>query len=312
MIYRAQYRKPEVEIVELTKDRITFILSKIDASVANSLRRVMIAEVPTMTFDFVSIKKNDSVLHDEFLSHRLGLVPLKCHNVDDFVESRECDCEEDCSKCAIHFSLRVKCTDETLDVTTEYIKNDSIGDQESGTKVEPVNFNKLGNLNESGILIVKLGKNQEIIANLIARKGIAKEHAKFQPTSIATYQFEPDIDLDVIQMDQLLEEQKIEFVQSCPSKVFEYDQHSRQVTIENANLCTYCDECKRKADEFGKDLVTIKLKPDRFHFIVETTGALTPQQVVLKALNILEYKLMRLISELNHNGGVPMDDEQYE
>jgi DNA-directed RNA polymerase II subunit RPB3 len=65
-------REPKIKILDLTKDSIKFLLSDTDLSVANGLRRVMIAEVPTMAIDFATIHSNSSVLHDEFLVHRLG------------------------------------------------------------------------------------------------------------------------------------------------------------------------------------------------------------------------------------------------
>jgi DNA-directed RNA polymerases I and III subunit RPAC1 len=51
----------------------------IDASIANSFRRILLSEVPTMAFDRVYIYNNTSVIQDEVLAHRLGLIPLKAN-----------------------------------------------------------------------------------------------------------------------------------------------------------------------------------------------------------------------------------------
>ena len=47
-----------------------------DTSFANALRRVIISEVPTMAIETVFVMNNTSVIQDEVLSHRLGLVPI--------------------------------------------------------------------------------------------------------------------------------------------------------------------------------------------------------------------------------------------
>lgn len=49
----------------------------IDASFVNAMRRILISELHTMAFENIYMWDNTSMIHDEVLAHRLGLVPLK-------------------------------------------------------------------------------------------------------------------------------------------------------------------------------------------------------------------------------------------
>ena len=61
-------RFPKIEILSLQPNEIKFILSETDTSVANALRRIMIAEVPTLAIDLVEFQENSTVLNDEYIA----------------------------------------------------------------------------------------------------------------------------------------------------------------------------------------------------------------------------------------------------
>ncbi|VAI30683.1 unnamed protein product [Triticum turgidum subsp. durum] len=116
-------RFPRVRIRELKDEYAKFELKDTDASMANALRRVMIAEVPTVAIDLVEIESNSSVLNDEFIAHRLGLIPLTSSAAMSMRFSRDCDaCDGDgsCEYCSVEFHLAARATDsgQTLEVTS--------------------------------------------------------------------------------------------------------------------------------------------------------------------------------------------------
>lgn len=61
---------------ELSKDRIECDLVGVDASIANAIRRVLLSDVPTIAIEKVFMLLNTSIVQDEVLAQRLGLVPL--------------------------------------------------------------------------------------------------------------------------------------------------------------------------------------------------------------------------------------------
>lgn len=158
---------------------VDFELTNADLSLGNSLRRVMIAEVPTMAIDLVEIEANTSVLADEFLTHRLGLIPLNSKGADrSIIYSRDCDCEQYCDLCSVTLTLHARCTgDEIMKV---YARDLVVGGGRPNSHVgSPVIVDPEG----LGTVICKLRKDQELRMKCIAKKGIAKEHAKWSPTT---------------------------------------------------------------------------------------------------------------------------------
>eukprot|EP00128_Syssomonas_multiformis_P013341 Colp12_sorted_trinity150504_noHs@426 len=170
-----------VEVTELSADNVRYELYNTDLSIANAIRRSVQAEVPTLAIDLVEYENNTSVLHDEFIAHRLGLIPLRSEAADDFLYSRDCDCAGYCGKCSVVFSLNVKCTEEEHRAVTS---RDLIGNHPT---VVPATESATDE-----ILIVKLARNQEIKLRAIAKKGIGKGHAKWNPCSAVAFEYDPD------------------------------------------------------------------------------------------------------------------------
>ena len=65
---------PSITIRKLDSTYCEFLLEGTDVSVANALRRVILADVPSIAIELVEIESNTTVFNDEFIAHRLGLI----------------------------------------------------------------------------------------------------------------------------------------------------------------------------------------------------------------------------------------------
>jgi DNA-directed RNA polymerase subunit D len=159
-----------VEVIEKSNERIVVRFSNVPRQYVNSLRRLAISEVPTLAIDDVVILENSSVMHDEAVAHRLGLIPLRT-DPGRFVMPPDCDCKSTlgCSKCRVLLVLDADANEKTIVVTSgELVSEDEM--------VKPVS---------KDIPIIVLAPNQKLKFEAYARLGIGKDHAKWQPTSAA-------------------------------------------------------------------------------------------------------------------------------
>jgi DNA-directed RNA polymerase II subunit RPB3 len=195
-----------IRLLKIKDDSCEFSLRNVDTSIANALRRVMIAEVPTLAIDLVDIENNTSVLSDEFIAHRLGLVPLTSHTINQFNYTRDCSCEDSCEHCSVELKLNVKCTDDNtnMEVTT----NDLITNNNDVRPALVWEEEEEEHTEKPGILIVKLRKNQEIKLRATALKGIGKLHAKWSPVATVTYQIVPEIKVNGVKLNEMDEVRK--------------------------------------------------------------------------------------------------------
>ncbi|KJA19909.1 hypothetical protein HYPSUDRAFT_189383 [Hypholoma sublateritium FD-334 SS-4] len=257
--------EPTVRIREVKKDRVNFVLGNVDLAFANSLRRVMMADIPTVAIDMVEIETNTTVLPDEFIAHRLGMIPLVSANCDEAIRyTRDCICLAGCSFCSMMLELKVACDDDnTMEVTSAHLEvvpfPEEEGSQDPGEELSkrgewfghPVGKN---DPNVPPVLITKIRKGQELKIRCIAKKA-AKEHAKFSPCSAISFEYDPYNKL------------------RHTTWWYETNVEDEWPLSENAKE----EEAPRDDEPFD-----FNAKPNKFYFEVETDGSLGPQEVVMK------------------------------
>lgn len=292
-----------------------------------------------MAIDLVEIEANSTVLHDEFIAHRLGLIPLTSHKADEyrytrvrvkpvaicqfaemltligFVLLQDCTCVSHCNQCSVTLTLNVECSqDEILEVTSR----DLHSSQDVVRPIGQLHADDFGGprADESGILIAKLRQGQSLKLRCIAKKGIGKEHAKWAPVSCATFQYEPIIDVNHEKLAELTPDQRLSIARSCPAEVFSIEEGNQKLKVDYPLRCVFCRECERQAATIvggsgagvqvgtigvsRKSLVRIDKREDKFRFSVESIGSLPPDQVVLLALRTLKDKLKLCLTDLQH------------
>ena len=87
---------------------IQFEMLGIDASIANAFRRILISEIPTVAIETVYLHNNTSIVQDEVLAHRLGLIPIAVEPNDFKDLIRQPDgsvnrCVNCCSQCRVFY-----------------------------------------------------------------------------------------------------------------------------------------------------------------------------------------------------------------
>lgn len=304
---------PRVEVTQETNSTIKFIMRDCDASLANALRRVMISEVPTIAIDEVMVRCNTSTLADEVLCHRMGLIPLTSQRAlsshpDPMVMKWDCDCQDGmgCRKCGAMLKLeKLNDTEEQMDVTTEDIVSDDVEVMPFDHSRSSVGSSGFMSEDDAGAnkystVLLKLAPGQEVSFEFIARRGIGKMHAKWSPVATAVFRYEADVRLNSSKLDRLSADTRREWTQSCPTRVFSFNEVTQHVEVTNPAACMFCNECVVHAKLIPDpitgatknfiDIVSIEERPNKFLFTVESSGGLAARDIVMQAAEICAKK----------------------
>ncbi|KAM7199333.1 DNA-directed RNA polymerase, insert domain containing protein [Rhypophila sp. PSN 637] len=293
-----------------------FSLIGVDASIANAFRRMMIADVPTFAIETVHMEKNTSVIQDEVLSHRLGLVPFKGGKtgfrkfMKFYKKPEEGEEHAYVDFNTIQLSLNVECTHNKKAAKNETVVTKLYN--HAHVYASDIEFNPVGRQEQyfSGdnaivpvhpdILIAKLRPGQQINCSLLMHKGVGSDHAKFSPVATASYRLMPTIKIK----SPILGDDAKKFQKCFPKGVIELQTVTRKESKEEGPLKgkegewkavvvdpmrdTVSRECLRH-DEF-KDKVELGRKRDHFIYSVESTGQWRSDEIFLEAVALFKEK----------------------
>ena len=150
-----------LEIINENEQKISVKLKGIPIQYANALIRICLNGAPIYAVENVDILENTSVLADEGVAHRVGLIPLKT-DLESSKDGNETD--------KIMLTLDSGVSDETRTVLSVDLKSQD-------PNVIPTS---------NDIPIVTLAPGQSLKVEAHARLGIGTEHAKWNSANVAT------------------------------------------------------------------------------------------------------------------------------
>jgi len=300
-----------IYIVKLDAEEMIFDLIGADASLANALRRILLAEVPTMAIETVHMFANSTILHDEVLAHRLGLIPIFADPAQ-FEEMPPGPSSEATEHNTLVFDMDVTflppksdesknnssntppsaLTSPTLSVFSNQLIWRPMGEQGVTLADAPPR------VVHSDILLAKLKPGQRIKVEGWCRKGVGKDHAKYSPVSTASYRLLPSVEI----VEPIKGEEAEGLVKLCPMNVFDIEDMGgrkaggKKAVVARPRDCTMCRECIREGAAMEK--VKLKRVADHFIFSIESVGALSPERILKDAVQVLRQKCTELLEAI--------------
>ncbi|MGH1567033.1 MAG: DNA-directed RNA polymerase subunit D [Nitrosopumilus sp.] len=159
-----------LEVITKDNQKMSVKIKGVPLQYTNALRRVCLNGIPVFAIDTVDIIENSSVLPDEGLAHRLGLIPIKT-DLTRFNEPSKCECQSEsgCSNCKVMLVLDSGDSDTTRTVLSSELSSED-------DSIKPIS---------DKIPIIQLAPGQRIKVECYARLGRGTEHAKWNSANIS-------------------------------------------------------------------------------------------------------------------------------
>ena len=150
-----------LEIINENEQKVSVKIKGVPLQYANALRRICLNGVPIYAVESIDVLENSSVLADEGIAHRVGLIPLKT-DLEASKDGNESD--------KIMLTLDSGVSEETRSILSGDLKSQD-------NNVIPTS---------NDIPIVTLAPGQSLKFEAYARLGKGTEHARWNSANIAT------------------------------------------------------------------------------------------------------------------------------
>jgi DNA-directed RNA polymerase subunit D len=269
----------KIEVLEKDEVNIRLIIRDVDVPLMNALRRIALAQVPSMAIDEVVMIENSSILQDEIIAHRLGLTPLKT-DLDGYNLPEDCSCKSEfgCNLCRVTLTLDAESKDGTRTVYSGELVSEN-------PEIIPVS---------DRVPIIKLAKGQKLKLEAYARLGQGKVHAKWQPVSMCAYKYFPKIDVTSKNCENCTK-----CVDICPKKVL--GMKDGKVEVRDLLACNLCMDCVDACPQQPKG-IQVEWEKNAFILNIESTGALPPERILQEANKILDKQLKEFEEQIEAEG----------
>ncbi|MDH7593105.1 MAG: DNA-directed RNA polymerase subunit D [Methanomicrobiales archaeon] len=277
----------DIVFSRLGDNEARFVLEGVSDGFANSFRRAMMSEVPTLAIEDVRIYDNTSVLFDEILASRLGLIPIRTDLSTYRLPSR-CECGgAGCPRCYTVYTLSVE--GPCMVYSGDLVPRDPAA--------SPVH---------DRIPILRLFENQKLVLEARAVLGKGKEHSKWQPTIACGYKHYP-----VITIDDRCDGCGM-CVDECPRGRLANGKGKARVIPERLELCLLCRLCEKACKRGGigsEPAIRVDEERSRYIFNVEGDGSLPVREIIKEALLHLKESTRSLLESLDEIAGGTSDEE---
>ena len=279
-----------IRLLKCHRDEIVFETNQLSLPHANSLRRILLGELKIAAIQDVFFYQNTSVLNDENVAHRLGLIPIFVNS--EFLNKTKDDISNKLEKIILDFKLKnPKNSFKVLSIYSRSLKLKKYG------LFFSLNKNLTINPVFRDILILKLNPGQKIKCecHCIINSGI--KHAKFSPVGTAFYRISPKIKI----VGEVLGKYANKLYEVCPVKVFDIKDAKKnylnRLKVSNPQFCTLCKECLRiNIGRLGQ--IRLSRIKNKLTFVIESTGVLSPEVLFHRAVGLLVGKCNQSLSIL--------------